>query len=70
MRKRLKETKATRSQSYIAASWVSFSKMIIENNKTRTSQNHNADHLNLRWRTYFDENEKNENVIAAAMNFN
>ena len=70
MRKHLKKTKATRSQFYIAASWMNFLKMIIESNKTMTSQNHSADHLNLRWRVYSDESEKNENVIAAMMNFN
>ena len=70
MRKRLKKTKTTRNQSYIATSWMSFSKMIIESNKTRTSQSHNADHSNLQWRTYFDESEKDENVTAATMNFN
>ena len=70
MRKHLKKTKTTRNQSYIATSWMNFSKMIIESNKTRTSQSHSADHLNLRWQTYFDESEKNENIIVAAMNFN
>ena len=44
--------------------------MIIESNKTMTSQNHSADHSNLQWRIYFDESEKNEDVIAAAMSFN
>ena len=70
MRKRLKKTKATRSQFYIAASWMNSSKMIIENNKIITSQSHSADHLNLQWRTYSDGSEKDENVIAATMNFN
>ena len=35
-----------------------------------TLQNHNADHLNLQWRIYSDESEKNENIIVATINFN
>ena len=49
---------------------MNFSKIIIESNKTRASQSHSANHLNLRWQIYSDESEKDENVIAAAMNFN
>ena len=45
-------------------------KIIIENNKTMTSQSYNADYLNLWWWIYFDESENNENIIAAIMNFN
>ena len=70
MRKCLKKTKTTRNQFYIAASWMNFSKMIIKSNKTMTSQNHNANYLNLQWRTYFDESGKNENIIVATMSFN
>ena len=70
MRKCLKKTKITWNQFYIAMSCTNLSKMIIENNKMITSQDHNADHLNLKWRTYFDKNEKDENVIAATINFN
>ena len=70
MRKRLRKMKTTRNQFYIATSWMSSSKMIIKNNKTRTSQSYNANHLNLQWRAYSDESEKDEDVIAAAMNFN
>ena len=44
--------------------------MIIENNKIMTSQSHSADHSNLQWRIYFDESEKDENVIIATMSFN
>ena len=62
--------KTTHNQFYIATSWMNSSKIIIENNKTMTSQSHSADQSNLRWRTYFDESEKDENVIAAMMNFN
>ena len=65
-----KKDEIIRNQFYIAASWVNFSKIIIKSNKTKTLQNHNANHSNLRWRTYFDENEKDENVIVATMNFN
>ena len=70
MRKCLKKTKTTRNQFYIAASWMNSSKMIIENNKIMISQSHSANYSNLQWRAYFDESEKNENVIAAAMSFN
>ena len=49
---------------------MNFSKMIIENNKIMTSQSHSANHSNLQWQTYFDENEKDEDVIAATINFN
>ena len=70
MRKCLKKTKITRNQFYIATSWMNFSKMIIENNKTKTSQSYSANHSNLRWRIYFDESEKDEDVTAAAMSFN
>ena len=70
MRKCLKKMKITRSQFYTAASWMNFSKMIIESNKIMTSQSHSANHLNLEWQIYSDKSEKDENVIAAAMNFN
>ena len=70
MRKCLKKTKTTRSQFYIAASWMNLLKMIIKNNKIMISQSHNVNHSNLRWRAYFDKSEKDENVIAATMNFN
>ena len=70
MRIYLKKIKATRSQFYIAASWINSSKMIIKNNKIMILHNHNANRLNLRWQVYFDESEKNKNVIIATINFN
>ena len=48
MRKHLKEAKTTFSQFYIAASWMNSSKIIIEIDKTKTSQTHDSDTSNLR----------------------
>ena len=70
MRKHLRKTKTALNQLYIAASWISFSRIVIEIDKTRTSQAHDNDTSNLRWRTYSNENERNEDVTAAAVNFN
>ena len=70
MRKHLKKTKTALNQFYIIASWMSFSKMIIDINKTKILQAHDSDTSNLRWKVYSNENEKDENVTAATMNFN
>ena len=70
MRKHLKKTKITFNQSYIAASWMNFSKIIIKIDKTKVSQIYNNDTSNLRWKVYSNENEKNKNVTIATMNFN
>ena len=70
MRKYLKKTKAKFNQFYIVVSWMNFSKIIIEIDKTKTSQVHDNDTSNLRWRVYSNENKKNENVTTATMNFN
>ena len=70
MRKHLKKTKTALSQFYIVASWINFSKIIIEIDKIRISQAHDNDTSNLRWRIYSNKNERNENVTIATMNFN
>ena len=70
MRKHLKKAKAAFSQFYIVASWMNLLKIIIEIDKTRTSQVHDSDTSNLRWKVYSNENERNENVTIATMNFN
>ena len=48
MRKHLKKAKTTFSQLYIVAPWMSFSKIIIEIDKIRTSQAHDSDTSNFR----------------------
>ena len=70
MRKHLKKVKTTFSQSYIVASWMSFLKIIIEIDKTRASQVHDNDTSNFWWKVYLNENEKNEDVTVATVNFN
>ena len=70
MRKHLKKTKIMFNQLYIVASWMNFSKIIIKIDKTKTSQIYDKNTSNSRWKIYFDESEKNENVTTAAMNFN
>ena len=70
MRKHLKKAKITFSQFYIVASWINLSKIIIKIDKTRTSQAHDNDTSNLRWKIYSNENERNENVTIATINFN
>ena len=70
MRKHLKKTKTTFSQFYIIASWMNFSKIIIEVDKIRTSQVHDTNTSNLRWKIYFDKSEKNKNVTTTTVNFN
>ena len=70
MRKHLKKTKAALNQFYIVAPWMNSSKIIIEIDKIRTSQVHDSDTSNLRWKVYSNENERDENVTAATMNFN
>ena len=47
MRKHLKKTKTTFNQFYIVASWMNFSKIIIEVDKTKTSQIYDSDTSNL-----------------------
>ena len=49
---------------------MSFSKIIIEIDKTKVSQVHDSDTSNLRWKFYFNESERNENVTIATINFN
>ena len=44
--------------------------MIIRNNKEAALLSHKRDTLNLRWKVYSDEDDKDDDVIAAAMNFN
>ena len=70
MRKYLKKTKTTLNQLYIVVSKINFSKMIIEIDKTRTSQTYDTNTSNLRWRIYSNESEKNENITTTTMNFN
>ena len=70
MRKHLKKAKTTFSQFYIVASWINFSKMIIEINKTKASQIYDNDTSDFRWKIYLNKSEKNENVTTATMNFN
>ena len=70
MRKHLRKAKTTFSQLYIVAPWMNSSRIIIEIDKTRTSQVHDNDMSDLRWRVYLNESEKDENVTAATMNFN
>ena len=70
MRKRLSEAKATRSEPYTAAPWVSPPKIVIEDSKTRTSHGHNRDQSNLQWKAYSDGSGKDEDVTAAAVSFN
>ena len=70
MRKHLKKTKTAFSQFYIITSWINSLKIIIEINKIRASQVHDNDTSNFRWKIYSNENERNENVTAATINFN
>ena len=70
MRKHLRKAKTTFNQFYIAASWMNFSKIIIEIDKIRASQAHDNDTSNLRWKIYSNKNERNEDVTIATMNFN
>ena len=70
MRKHLKKAKTTFSQLYIVASWMNSSRIIIEIDKTKTSQAHDSDTSDLRWKVYLNESERNEDVTIAAVNFN
>ena len=45
-------------------------KIIIKIDKIKISQAHDNDTLNLWWKVYLNESEKNENVTIATMNFN
>ena len=70
MRKHLKKAKTAFNQSYIVASWVNSLKIIIKIDKTKILQVHDNDTSNLRWKIYLNENERNEDVTIATMNFN
>ena len=58
------------NQFYIAASWMNFSKIIIEINRLRTLQIYNINTLNLQWKIYFNKSKKNMNIMTTIMNFN
>ena len=46
------------------------SKMIIKNNEKATLLSYKHDTSNFRRRIYLNENDKNDDIIVATMNFN
>ena len=59
-----------RNQFYIATSKMNSSKMIIRNNEKAALFSHKHNTSNFQWKIYSDENDKDDDVIVATMNFN
>ena len=70
LKRKLKKSDVTFIQSYTISSWVCSSKITIDNSDKIATRWHNIDKSNSKWRAYWNESEKNDEITTVVVETN
>ena len=70
LKRKLRKSDVIFIQSYTIFSWVCSSKITINNNDEIATRRYDADKSNSKWKTYSNENEKDDEVTIVAVETN